>query len=64
MDIIRGRPEGTTSSARTEHFTGTVWSDPVVQSAEDVRVGTTEWLDAVTEQEYTCRRGGQPRDDR
>lgn len=38
MDIIRGRPEGATSSARSEHFTGTVWSDPVLRTAEDVRV--------------------------
>ena len=38
MKIVRGRAEGTHSSPRSDNFTGSVWSDPVLAPTDDVRI--------------------------
>ena len=40
MEIVRGRTDGGASEARSEHFTGQVYGDPVLATDAGVRMGS------------------------
>ena len=76
MKIIRGRAHGAASQQRTETFTGTVWSDPVLPTSEGVTVNNvfftpgarTHWhhhehgqlLHITAGSGLICSEGGKP----
>lgn len=77
MKVFHGRPPGAPSELRTDHFTGTVWADPVMPTMDNVTVNTvffaagarTHWhahqhgqmLQVTSGSGYVCLDGEEPR---